>query len=150
VQQRANVFIPQTDQQAEWYKRMWNALHGARADQESARERNHFQVTPTHHMSQPARVTNQHMQNSFDAFTASLHPVDRERLRREQGHAQKEEAATLEEGKGEGIEGKQADVGAVIEPTSKSAQTIVVRTPNSMVGENEARMFSKPRYSGVE
>ena len=159
LEQRSNVFIPQTDQQAAWYKRMWNTLHGVHG-QEADVERNHFQVPPTHHMSQPARTTNQPMQNNFDAFIESLHPVDRERVRRDRGYLQPETTNTQNDisednqVQGEGITEKQpesqAGVSASITPTAKSAQTIVVRTPSSPVGDNGAGLFSRPRYSSAE
>ena len=159
VEQRSNVFIPQTDQQAEWYKRMWNTLHGVQ-NQESTTERNHFQVPPTHHMSQSARTTNQLMQNNFDAFIESLHPVDRERVKRDRGYFQHEamnvqrdiaeENQVQSEGIAEKQPGSQPGVSVTVAPTAKSAQTIVVKTPNSPVGDNGAGLFSKPRYSSAE
>ena len=145
VEQRSNVFVPQTDQQAEWYKRMWNALHGAQNQGTATGERNHFQVAPTHHMSQPARVTQRHMQNNFDAFIDSLHPVDRERLKRDQGYLGRQVATIQESGNG-----KQSTEGVGIEPVTRSPQAVVVKTPNSTVGDNGAGLFSRPRYSNAE
>lgn len=160
IEQRSNVFIPQTDQQAEWYKRMWNTIHGVQS-QELVTERNHFQVTPIHHMSQPARTTNQPMQNNFDAFIESLHPVDRDRVKRDRGYIQPETMDIPKDipvennqvqngGVMEKQSGSQPNVNVVITPTAKSAQTIVVRTPNSPAGDNGAGLFSRPRYSRAE